>query len=139
MSEQRAALRPAGVLGRVVRWVRGTPWPETDPAHPNSPERRAKRAVHERLVAERGWDFGLRWKEIGFYSEGIGKACREVLFDVTMGDGLTLYVPTSDYWREVMPEWVRDRRDEVLSRIESVRGAVVIEETSSGYGPYPTV
>lgn len=35
------------------------------------------------------------------------------------GDGAKLYVPSPARWNEAAPEWARDRRDEIIGRVEA--------------------
>lgn len=72
-----------------------------------------------------------KWKEEVLYREG------ERSFSFDAGWGVAppvLYVPTAELWAQVMPAWLRDRRDEVLDRLRHASGHV-IEETTVGYGP----
>ncbi len=44
-----------------------------------------------------------------------------------------VYVPASAIWRESVPDWLADRRDEVI-RLLAASGEEVVE-TGTGYGP----
>ena len=71
----------------------------------------------------------LRWKEEVLYWEDP----RGFAFDAGWGSTPpTLYVPTDDLWRRVMPEWLRDRREVVLERLRTGTDHV-LQEVDTGY------
>jgi len=48
-----------------------------------------------------------------------------------------LYVPSAEIWAEVMPRWLRDRRDEVASRLETFSGHRIVEDVHGYYRNSP--
>jgi hypothetical protein len=61
-----------------------------------------------------GYEIEHRWKEEVVYWEGR----RGVLFDAGWGvEPPVVYVPSSSIWPDVMPDWCRERRDEVVARL----------------------
>ncbi len=75
-----------------------------------------------------GYAIEHRWKEEVIYWEGD----QGFLFDGGWGsEPLTLYVPDAETRSTVLPDWLRDRRELVLSRLAD-RGDR-LEETSQGY------
>jgi len=84
-------------------------------------------------VPSRGPEFLIqhRWKEQVAYWEGE----RGFVFDAAWGvTPPILYVPSPDVWAEVVPTWLRGRRDQVVRRLRR-RSGHVLEETDAGYDP----
>ncbi|MGN6608639.1 MAG: hypothetical protein ACTHMS_16720 [Jatrophihabitans sp.] len=76
-----------------------------------------------------GFEIESRWKEEVVYWE----VDQGFLFDA--GWGVTpgvLYVPSAEIWVEVMPDWLRYRRDEVVARLRQ-HSEHVLEEDVHGY------
>jgi hypothetical protein len=72
-----------------------------------------------------------RWKEEVVYWED----CRGVVFDAGWGvKPPVLYVPTAAFWDQIVPSWLRGRRDQVIERLREHSGHVV-EATEKGYEP----
>lgn len=89
------------------------------------------RTDRERYLQSMLFEFGEQWKERLVYRED-GK---EFSFDGAWGvEPHIVYVPTADYWRRATPEWMRDRRAEVLARFRAYAGTrYTVEETATGY------
>lgn len=76
-----------------------------------------------------GFSIEQRWKEVVVYWEGE----RGYLFDAGWGvDPRVLYVPSAEAWPDAVPDWMRERRDEVLERLRRHSGHV-LDETPVGY------
>jgi hypothetical protein len=76
-----------------------------------------------------GFRIEYRRKEQVAYWEGQNG----FLFDAGWGvDPSVLYVPSDQIWVEVMPEWLRARRDVVLNRLRD-HSAHVLQEDIHGY------
>lgn len=76
-----------------------------------------------------GYSVEHRWREQVLYWEGD----RGFLFDGGWGvHPAALYVPSPDVWLEVMPEWLRHRRDEVLARLR-MTGDTLVEDVHGWY------
>lgn len=81
-----------------------------------------------------GFEIEHRWKEQVIYWEG----GHGFLFDAGWGaDPPVLYVPSPDIWREVMPVWCRDRRDEVIARLRDHSEHVLKEDVHGYYRESP--
>lgn len=67
----------------------------------------------------------FRWKEEVIYWEGdVG-----YIFDGGWGaDPPVTYVPTAGRWDEVVPDWLRGRHAEVVTRLEQEPGHVLEED-----------
>jgi hypothetical protein len=71
-----------------------------------------------------------RWKEQVIYWEGD----RGYLFDAGWGvEPPVLYVPSPAIWTEVMPDWLRERRVEVVRRLELGSSHVLAEDIHGYY------
>jgi hypothetical protein len=70
-----------------------------------------------------------RWKEEVIYWEGSTGFCLDAGWGVSPP---ILYVPSATLWDQVVPVWLRGRRDEVIARLQA-HGEHVLEETDSGY------
>jgi len=68
--------------------------------------------------------FGIypQWKEEVFYREGDQRLCFPAGWGVNPP---TLYVPSARIWDDVMPNWLRGRRAEVVARLAKHSGHVV--------------
>jgi hypothetical protein len=76
-----------------------------------------------------GYRVETRGREAIAYWEGE----RAYLFDAAWGARQpVLYVPSPRSWDDVVPSWLRGRRDEVVERLRR-RSRHVIEETDEGY------
>jgi hypothetical protein len=76
-----------------------------------------------------GFRIEYRWKEQVVYWEGR----TGFLLDAGWGvDPSVLYVPSDRIWAEVMPDWLRGRRDLVLRRLRD-HSAHVLQEDVHGY------
>jgi hypothetical protein len=70
------------------------------------------------------------WKEQVAYWEGP----RGFLFEAAWGvDPGVLIVPSPDIWAEVMPAWLRDRRDIVITRLKEHSGHIIKEDIHGMY------
>lgn len=81
-----------------------------------------------------GFRIEYRYKEEVVYWEG----SHGFLFDA--GWGVTpavLYVPSADIWQEVMPAWLRQRRDEVVGRLRDHSAHSVQEDIHGYYRQHP--
>ena len=76
-----------------------------------------------------------RRKKEGYYAYTSGGAEDGVLIYNESGKILqlyfnrpkdTIYVPTDAKWREIMPDWARERKDEIVSRIKKRVGKRLI-------------
>ncbi|MGD0808716.1 MAG: hypothetical protein ABSA91_03300 [Acidimicrobiales bacterium] len=66
----------------------------------------------------------FRWKEEVIYWEGD----RGFVFDGGWGVSPPVtYVPTPELWDEVVPSWMKGRRDEVVARLRAHPGHVLAE------------
>jgi hypothetical protein len=67
----------------------------------------------------------FRWKEEIIYWEDD----RGYIFDGGWGaDPPVTYVPSPERWDEVVPDWLRGRRDEVVSRMAQEPGHVLKDD-----------
>jgi hypothetical protein len=81
-----------------------------------------------------GYDIEMRWKEEVIYWEGD----RGVLFGAAWGvEPPVLFVPSPQIWHDSMPDWLRDRRDEVLERLRDHGDHVLAEEWNEYYRNHP--
>lgn len=60
----------------------------------------------------------IRYEERHDNSVGHLKIYRQLC----VGGPIALYVPTAEQWREEMPEWAKDRRDEIIERTKRLLG-----------------
>jgi hypothetical protein len=84
----------------------------------------------------RGADFRIqeKSKEEVHYCEGR----RGFLFDAGWGvEPPVLYVPSSEIWAEVMPNWLRDRRVVVVDRLREHSGHTIAEDVHGYYRNSP--
>jgi hypothetical protein len=81
-----------------------------------------------------GFRIESRWKEEVIYWEGD----HGFRFDAGWGvDPSVLYVPSAGIWQEVMPAWLRDRRDDVLARLRQHSGHILQEDIHGHYRRAP--
>jgi hypothetical protein len=81
-----------------------------------------------------GFTIEHRWKEETIYWE----ESQGFLLDGGWGvDPPVLYVPSAEIWAEVMPPWLRDRRDEVVDRLETFSGHRIVEDVHGYYRNSP--
>jgi hypothetical protein len=70
--------------------------------------------------------FRVRWcgRDSFYYEEVVAGQIRRLLLDgYLMGRGpRSVYFPPPDEWRQKMPDWARDRRDEILARVRQELG-----------------
>jgi hypothetical protein len=79
------------------------------------------------------WSVESLYKEQLAYREGE----RSFVFDAAWGvDPYLVYVPDAATWDDVVPDWLRGRREEVVGRIAATSGHTVVE-TDTGYGGDP--
>lgn len=77
---------------------------------------------------EDGFEVEFRWKEEIVYWEGPDG----FLFDGGWGvSPAVTYVPAAALWSEVMPDWLRERRDVVVARLGRP-GTVVVDDEVGG-------
>jgi len=77
-----------------------------------------------------GYEIQYRWKEEVVYWEG----SNGFLLDAGWGvDPPVLYVPSAASWADVMPDWCRDRRAEIVARLRGHSGHQVRDD-DNGYG-----
>lgn len=76
-------------------------------------------------------EFVAQWKELLVYREN-GK---QFAFDCVWGvEPHAVYVPTASYWPTVTPDWMRDRRSEILALLRDFAGTrYTVRETGEGY------
>jgi hypothetical protein len=83
-----------------------------------------------------GYSIEPRWKEVVIYWEGD----RGVWFYAAWGvEPPTLYVPTDEVWRTVMPEWIRGKRAEVVARLGAHSGHDLQDDPKRRTGDGPSV
>jgi hypothetical protein len=76
-----------------------------------------------------GFEIEHRWKEEVIYWESE----QGFLFDAGWGvNPPVLYIPSVAIWREVMPDWCRERRDEVVARLRE-HSQHALQEDVHGY------
>jgi hypothetical protein len=81
-----------------------------------------------------GFRIESRWKEEVIYWEGD----HGFRFDAGWGvDPSVLYVPSAGIWQEVMPAWLRDRRDVVVARLQQHSEHVLQEDIHGQYRLHP--
>lgn len=76
-----------------------------------------------------GYEIEAVWKENVVYWEGDHGFSFDAGWGVTPG---VLYVPSAAIWAEVMPDWLRERRDAVLARLRE-HGSHDLMEDIHGY------
>jgi hypothetical protein len=81
-----------------------------------------------------GYEIEWVWKEVVNYWEGDHGYSFDAGWGVTPG---TLYVPSAAIWAEVMPEWLRERRDEVVGRLRDHSGHDLVEDVHGHYRNRP--
>ena len=59
----------------------------------------------------------MTWRELK-YSEGSRSFKIYIDPPGRYGEPFTFYLPGSDRWRKVLPEWAADRREEIVARIK---------------------
>ncbi len=59
----------------------------------------------------------IGWKSLSYCERG---ACIKIYIDppARRGQPFTFYLPGRDRWRQALPEWAADRRDEIVARIK---------------------
>jgi hypothetical protein len=59
----------------------------------------------------------IGWKSLSYCEKG---RCFKIYIDPPAKRGLpfTFYLPGPDRWRDALPEWAADRRDEIVARIK---------------------
>lgn len=90
------------------------------------------RAIRAHRRRREGWDAELRWKEQVVYWEGN----RGFLFDGAWGVAPPrTYVPDVDTWDQAVPEWLRGRRQQVVSRLKRAPFRhTVVDENAAHWG-----
>jgi len=68
----------------------------------------------------------FKWREQMVYED----SGRFLVFEAPMGvSPHNVYVPTTEIWRDKVPDWAADKRDDVLAAIRAVEGVgQVVEE-----------
>lgn len=83
-----------------------------------------------KVIEGDGYSIEHRWKEETVYWEGQ----QGFLFDGGWGvEPPVLYVPASDIWSEVMPEWLRLDGAEVVARLAGFSGHRVVDDVHGYY------
>ena len=73
------------------------------------------------------------WKEVVTYWEGD----HAFSFDAPWGVDPGVYSPSVAIWAEVMPDWLRKRRDEVVGRLRDHSGHDPTEDSTATTGTAP--
>ena len=76
-------------------------------------------------LRRQGYRLRARGRERFLYEELANGEVRRIAIEAAfMPKGkFGIYWPTSDAWRQQMPDWARDRRDEIFERIRSELGS----------------
>ena len=83
-----------------------------------------------------GDGYQIEWvrKEVVVYWEGDRGFSFDAGWGVTPG---VLYVPSATIWSEVMPDWLRGRRDEVVARLRDHSSHHLAEDIHGYYRNNP--
>ena len=81
-----------------------------------------------------GYEIEWVWKEVVIYWEDGHGFTFDAGWGVTPG---VLYIPSAAIWVEVMPEWLRERRDEVMDRLRDHSNHDLMEDIHGQYRHHP--
>ena len=81
-----------------------------------------------------GYEIEWIWKEVVVYWEGNCGIAFDAGWGVSPG---VLYVPSAAIWAQIMPDWLAQRRDEVLGRLRAHSGHNIADEIRGFYRSHP--
>ena len=63
------------------------------------------------------YEVSITWRSLVYCEQG---SCIKIYIDPPQrrGQPFTFYLPGPDRWRQALPEWAADRRDEIVARIK---------------------
>lgn len=100
----------------------------------DSPGATLARAIQDTTGHAEGFEVVAEWKESVHYWEG-GRGYRfDADWSVTPG---VMYVPAPEIWNSCVPDWMEDRREEIVERLRTHSGHEPVDSLSYDPGQVP--